>query len=98
MSVEELFEVAVKVIGLLSFGRGIGDIVSVLFVILQLTTASVTSYDYYNTLKWGIIYTCLGLFLLRATSFIVNFAYPYKESKIEEIIEPESSGDTNISN
>lgn len=89
MNSVKLFEAAVKVVGLLSFGRGVGDLISVASIVLNITTTSVTSNDYYNTLKWGLIYICIGLFLLRATSVVVNFAYPRKESKVEENVSDE---------
>ncbi len=98
MNAEELFEVAVKVIGLLSLGRGVGDLVSVISIALSQTTTSVTSNDYFTTLKWGIIYTCMGFFLIRATSFVVNFAFPYSEPEIEKDIAQESTNETENSN
>ena len=96
MEAKELFSAAVKVIGLLSIGRGIYDFVYVLIFALKLDNVSVTAKYPTGDLLLGLFYFFCGFYLLRGGDFIVNFAFPSrkvetKESKLETIQEQKIS-------
>ena len=76
MNAIDLFSAAVKVIGLLSFGRGFNDLLYVIVRELGITDSSVAASKVDGNLLYGIVYFFGGLFLLRGTQFIVNFAFP----------------------
>lgn len=84
MDAKDLFSVAVRVLGLLSFGRGCSDLVLDVFIILNLASVSVISDGYYTTLRWGLIYFFVGLYLLRGAPLIVNFAFPNRKTETEK--------------
>ena len=84
MNAKELFSAAVRVIGLLSLQRGVYDLFYVLLFNLELSEVSVTAKAPNADLIFGLFYFFIGLYLLRGAPLIVNFAFPYKKTEIEE--------------
>jgi hypothetical protein len=82
----DLFGAGIRVIGLLSFGRGFFDLLYILLFLLGLTNSSVTANFPSVSLADGLFYFLSGIYLLRGAPILVNFAYPksLKESEIEE--------------
>ena len=81
MDAKELFSAAVRVVGLLSFGRGFFDLVYVLLLNLGLWDASVVTDKYNANLIYGLMYFLIGLYLLRGARLVVNFAFPGDQEK-----------------
>lgn len=89
---KELFSVAIRVVGLLSFGRGFFDIVYILFYAFgSLRDQSVTKGFPDTNLTYGVAYILAGLYLLRGAPFVVRFAFP----ETPGIAESENSENTN---
>ena len=82
MDAFNLFAAGVRIVGLLSAGRGIGDLLYATLVSLNLTTRSVTDTTVsYTEFVYGIFYLLLGLYLLRGAPWVVDFAFPYDQSE-----------------
>ena len=52
-------------------------------IALNLSTTSVVSDSYYNTLRLGFIYFFVGLYLLRGAPLLINYAFPNKQNEVE---------------
>lgn len=82
MDAFNLFSAGIRIIGLLSAGRGIGDLLYATLVSLNLTARSVTDTTVsYTEFVYGIFYLLLGLYLLRGAPWVVDFAFPYDQSE-----------------
>ena len=95
MQAKELFTAALKVIGLLSVGRGLYDLFYVLLYALKLEDISVTAKYPTADLIFGLFYFFCGLYLLRGGDFIINFAFPSRVIETEET-EPETTQEAQI--
>ena len=83
MKARDLFGIIVRVLGLLSIGYGLQCVLS--WVFMTLKHDSPTQVRWWGAIDYliiGLVYTPLGLFLLRGASRVVNFAYP--EDRNEE--------------
>ena len=78
-----LFSAAVRVIGLLSLGRGIYDLFYVLLYHIGFGDVSVTAKALNADLVFGLFYFILGVYLVRGAPLIMNFAFPHREYKTE---------------
>ncbi|MGH9819311.1 MAG: hypothetical protein ACRD43_04005 [Pyrinomonadaceae bacterium] len=77
MEAINLFSAGVRILGLLSAGRGIGDLLYATLVSLNLTTRSVTDTTVsYTEFVYGIFYLLVGLYLLRGAPWVMDFAFP----------------------
>ncbi|HEY0428517.1 MAG TPA: hypothetical protein VGC76_12110 [Pyrinomonadaceae bacterium] len=76
MDEKVLFSAGIRIVGLLSFGRGFLDLLSVIFIELGLSSASVVTDSYFTTLKLGLLYLLIGLYLMRGAKLLVRFAFP----------------------
>ena len=95
MEAREIFIAALKVVGLLSIGRGLYDLFYILLYTLNLGDFSVTAKYPTADLIFGVFYLICGLYLLRGGDFIVNFAFPSREVKTQET-EPDTTPKTEI--
>lgn len=89
MNERDLFSAGIRIVGLLSFGRGFLDLISVLSVQLGLSTTSVLSDDYYRTLRLGLVYLVVGLYLMRGAKVLIKFAFPTKPILSENLTNAE---------
>ena len=78
MNAFELFAAAIRVIGLLSAGRGVYDLIYAALDALNLTGRSVMSDVPFQDFVFGVFYLLMGLYLLRGAPWIVDFAFPYE--------------------
>lgn len=78
MNAKDWFSVAIRVIGLLSFGRGFNDLLYVIVRELGITDSSITASKVDGNLLYGIVYFFGGLYLLRGAKLLVDFAFPGK--------------------
>ena len=76
MSAYDLFAAAVRVVGLLSSGRGLSDLIFSALDALNLTGRSVTADVRFQDFVFGVFYLLLGLYLLRGAPWIMNFSFP----------------------
>ena len=85
MDAKELFSAAVRVVGLLSVGRGFNDLLFVFFYILnvKLGDTSVLAKTPGADFVYGTVFFVVGLYLLRGAPMIVNFAFPLKNARVE---------------
>ncbi len=83
---KDLFGVGIRVVGLLSFGRGFVDLLFVLLFLFGLSNSSVNASFPIANLVDGLFYLLSGIYLMRGAPILINFAYPedLKESEIEE--------------
>jgi hypothetical protein len=88
----ELFSAAIRVIGLLSGGRGVYDLIYAALDALNLTGRSVSADIPFQGFVFGVCYLLMRLYLLRGAPWIVDFAFPYESSL--ESIEGESGDGT----
>ena len=94
-SEKELFGVAIRVVGLLSFIRGFFDILYIIFFALgALREQSVTKAFPDANLTYGIFYLLGGLYLLRGAPLLISFAFP----DVTRAGESEDVGVSEISN
>ena len=79
MDAKAWFSVAVRVVGLLSLGRGVVDLVGFAFAVFGLAIQSSVVADLpTNNVTYGLLYLILGLYLVRGAEWLVNFAFPEK--------------------
>ena len=81
-----LFSAAVRVIGLLSLVRGVYDLFYSFLYFIGFGDISVTAKIPNADLVFGFFYCLLGVYFLRGAALIVNFAFPYQETR-QEVIE-----------
>ena len=94
MDTINLFSAGVRILGLLSAGRGIGDLLYATLVSLDLTTRSVTDTTVsYTEFVYGVFYLLLGLYLLRGAPWVMEFAFPYDPGKDESSDDTANSDD-----
>ena len=84
MNAKEMFSVALRVIGLLSFGRGFNDLLYVIVRELGITDSSVTASKVDGNLLYGLVYFFGGLYLLRGAKLVVDFAFPHHNEHEDE--------------
>jgi hypothetical protein len=85
METEVLFSAAIRVVGLMSFGRGFLDLVYVVLLMTGVRDSSVTDVGLPPNLYYGSFYFLAGLYLIRGAPFLMRFAFPK---------EPNNSGST----
>jgi hypothetical protein len=76
MDAKELFSAAIRVIGLLAAGRGIGDLLYVLAHELGGPRDSVMTSFPETELILGIFYLAIGLYFLRGAPVLIAYAFP----------------------
>ena len=93
MDTKNLFEAAIRVLGLYYTFRGFNDLAYVFFFTIGAIDDSVTKAFPGNNILYGAIYFFGGLYLLRGAPLIVRFAFPPKRDV--EIVEPENDDNSN---
>jgi hypothetical protein len=89
MNEKDFFSVSMRVIGLLSFGRGFNDLLYVVVRELGITDSSVTASKVDGNLLYGLVYFFGGLYLLRGAKFVVDFAFPRQnELEVQNSVAP----------
>jgi hypothetical protein len=84
MDALELFSAGIRILGLLSAGRGIIDLLYTAMASLDLTSRSVTAIPPYVDFVYGMFYLLMGLYLIRGAPWLIDFAFPgYVESGFE---------------
>jgi predicted transporter len=83
MEAKELFSAAIRVIGLLSILRGLGDLMYVVLYETGGSEISVTAKFPSNDMLLGIFYFFLGLYFLRGASLIVDYAFPVRPAYLD---------------
>ena len=91
MQAKELFSAAVRVIGLLSIGRGLYDLVYVVAYEAGSGDFSVTAKFPGFDLLIGIFYSLLGLYLLRGAPLIVDYAFPVRSAYLDRLVPEDDS-------
>ena len=81
MNAKDWFSVGVRIVGLLSFGRGLGDIINFVEIVIGIIYSSVVSGSHANTLVLGLFYLLGGLYLMRGAPAIINFAFPNRPNE-----------------
>lgn len=84
MNEKDFFSVAIRVVGLLSFGRGFNDLLYVVVRELGITDSSVAASKVDGNLLYGLVYFFGGLYLLRGAKLVVDFAFPLKNEPKDE--------------
>ena len=90
MNAFELFSAAIRVIGLLSAGRGVYDLIYAALDALNLTGRSVSADVPFQGFVFGIFYLLMGLYLLRGAPWVVDFAFPFDSAVDSAESDPES--------
>ena len=90
MNAFELFSAAIRVIGLLSAGRGVYDLIYAALDALNLTGRSVSADVPFQGFVFGIFYLLMGLYLLRGAPWVVDFAFPFDSTVDSTESNPES--------
>jgi len=90
MNAFELFSAAIRVIGLLSAGRGVYDLIYAALDALNLTGRSVSADVPFQGFVFGIFYLLMGLYLLRGAPWVVDFAFPFDSTVDSAESDPES--------
>jgi hypothetical protein len=90
MNAFELFSAAIRVIGLLSAGRGVYDLLYAALDALNLTGRSVSADIPFQDFVFGIFYLLMGLYLLRGAPWVVDFAFPIDSTADSVESDPES--------
>jgi hypothetical protein len=97
MDALELFSAGIRILGLLSAGRGIIDLLYTAMASLDLTSRSVTATPPYVDFVYGLFYLLMGLYLIRGAPWLIDFAFPrYVESGLERQGLEESPEDDEI--
>ncbi|HVE59080.1 MAG TPA: hypothetical protein VNB22_19815 [Pyrinomonadaceae bacterium] len=84
MDSKEIFSAALRVIGLLSVGRGLSDLLYFFVIYFEFEKQSVTRELPYMELFLGLFYLFAGLYFLRGAPLILAYAFPEKVTKIEQ--------------
>ena len=92
METEVLFSAAIRVVGLLSFGRGFLDLLYVVLVMTGVRDSSVIDVGLPPNLYYGSFYFLAGLYLIRGAPFLMRFSFP-KEPNINPSCENEDVDD-----
>ena len=94
MKSKNYFSLALRIIGLLTLAHGLRDLVDFGLILLGYTSTR-SSFAYYLIL--GLLYSVVGLYLLRGAPFVVNFAYPRNREEVSESdVDNESSDDKDV--
>ena len=72
MESKNYFSLALRIIGFLTLAHGLRDLLDYALILLNYTTTH-SSFGYYLIL--GLLYSIVGLYLLRGAPLIVRFAY-----------------------
>jgi hypothetical protein len=81
MKSKDYFTLAVRIIGFLTLAHGFRDLVDYGLILLGYTSTH-SAFSYYLIL--GLLYSVVGLYLLRGAPLVVNFAYPRREREAPE--------------
>jgi len=77
MKAKDYFSLALRIIGFLTLAHGLRDLVDFALMLLNYTSTH-SSFGYYLIL--GLLYSVVGIYLLRGAPLIVRFAYPTTET------------------
>src|SRR5262249_7673309 len=94
MNARAWFSVAVRVVGLFSLGRGLYDIVYVIAFSLGQGDFSVNAKFPGFDLLIGILYSLIGLYLLRGAPLLISYAFPGSSEEQE----PQNLSETDLEN
>ena len=81
MKSKDYFSLALRIIGVLTLAHGLRDLVDFGLMLLGYTGTR-SSFAYYLIL--GLLYSVVGLYLLRGAPFVVSFAYPCDREEASE--------------
>jgi hypothetical protein len=81
MNAKDYFSLALRVIGFLTLAHGLRDLLDYGLMLLGYTSTH-SALAYYLIL--GLLYSGVGLYLLRGAPLIVKFAYPQKDPESPE--------------
>ena len=81
MEAKDYFSLALRIIGFLTLAHGLRDLVDFALLLLNYTSTH-SSLGYYLIL--GLLYSVVGVYLLRGAPLIVRFAYPTREITASE--------------
>jgi hypothetical protein len=84
MDSKSYFSLALRIIGFLTLAHGLRDLVD-FFLILLGYTGTHSSFNYYLIL--GLLYSVVGLYLMRGADLIVNFSYPSRTTEPENKVD-----------
>jgi hypothetical protein len=73
---QRLFGVAIRVVGAVSFLRGLNDLAYVFFYVINALDVSINRSFPETDLIYGAIYFFGGIYLVRGAPVLMNFAYP----------------------
>ena len=93
MDTKNLFEAAIRVLGLYYIFRGFNDLAYVFFYTIGATDGSVTKTYPSEYLIYGAVYFFGGLYLLRGGAVIVDFAFPAKSRNHSDFASEAASQD-----
>ena len=89
MKSKDYFSLALRIIGVLTLAHGLRDLVDFGLILLGYTGTR-SSFAYY--LIMGLLYSVVGLYLLRGAPLVVSFAYPRdREAASENEVDDEPS-------
>lgn len=81
MDARDYFSLALRIIGFLALAHGLRDLVDFALMLLNYTSTH-SSFGYYLIL--GLLYSVVGVYLLRGAPLIVRFAYPPQQTSASE--------------
>ena len=81
MKSQDYFSLGLRIIGVFTLAHGLRDLVDFGLMLLGYTGTR-SAFAYYLIL--GLLYSAVGLYLLRGAPFVVNFAYPRDREEASE--------------
>ena len=90
MKSQDYFSLGLRIIGVFTLAHGLRDLVDFGLMLLGYTGTR-SSFAYYLIL--GLLYSVVGLYLLRGAPLIVNFAYPRDREETSEDDDADKSSD-----
>lgn len=95
---KELFSAGIRIVGLLTIGRALSDLLFFFVYFTGIRTASVNSDLPYTELYFGLFYFFVGLYLLRGAPLILEYAFPEKKTDQNEETETEQEDQNDSEN
>ena len=81
MESKDYFSLALRIIGFLTVAHGLRDLLDFALILLGYTNTR-SAIAYYLIL--GLLYSVVGLYLLRGAPLIVKFAYPERSKEVPQ--------------
>ena len=94
MKSQDYFSLGLRIIGVFTLAHGLRDLVDFGLMLLGYTGTR-SAFAYYLIL--GLLYSAVGLYLLRGAPLIVSFAYPRDREEVSESdVDNEYSDDKDV--